>query len=80
MIEEKMIKEECTNKNYSNDNYSYICSLRRFEYLPTPSAILLFPVTTEATDCAHDGGAIADVKAFSRVTKGLPSSRIYKNK
>jgi len=34
MIEEKTIKEEWTNKNYSNDNYSYICSQRRFEYLP----------------------------------------------
>ena len=34
MIKEMSIKEEWTNKNYSNDNYSYICSLRRFEYLP----------------------------------------------
>ena len=34
MVWEKTIKEEWTNKNYSNDNYSYICSLRRFEYLP----------------------------------------------
>ena len=29
MIEEKTIKEEWTNKNYSNDNCSYICSQRR---------------------------------------------------
>jgi len=36
MIVEKTIKEECTNKNYSIDSYSYICSQRRFEYLPGP--------------------------------------------
>ena len=24
MIKEKTMKEECTSKNYSNDNYSYI--------------------------------------------------------
>ena len=34
MIWEKTIKEEWTNKNYSNDDYSYICSQRLFEYLP----------------------------------------------
>jgi hypothetical protein len=33
MIQEKTVKEERTDKNYSNDNYSYICSQPRFEYL-----------------------------------------------
>ena len=34
MITEKTIKEECTNKNYFNDNYSYIAHSVRFENLP----------------------------------------------
>ena len=38
MIEEKTIKEECTNKNYSIDHYSYICSQRHFEHLPSSSS------------------------------------------
>ena len=33
MIWEKTIKEEWTNKNDFNDNYSYICSQRRLIYL-----------------------------------------------
>ena len=36
MIEEKTIKEEWTNKNYSNDNYrtTFCGTAFAFEYLP----------------------------------------------
>ena len=49
MITEKTIKEECTNKNYFNDNYSYIAPASLFTYILRAVDVSL---TTRPNPCA----------------------------
>jgi hypothetical protein len=47
---------------------------------PTPSATIFLPVTADATAVAQEGGAMADVNAFFRVTNGYPLSNNWLEK